>query len=196
MTKRIGILISGGGSNMVSLVNALKLNDLAECCVVVSNDPTAKGLERAAALGIATASVDHKTFDKDRLGFEAALSACLADYNLDVLCLAGFMRVLSGEFVRDWEGRILNIHPSLLPKYKGLHTHERALEAGDAEAGCSVHLVTAELDDGPILGQARVPIVTGDSAETIAARVLVKEHLLYPLVLERFLSGNVDRIDI
>ena len=90
----------------------------------------------------------------------------------------------------------MNIHPSLLPKYKGLHTHERALEAGDAEAGCSVHLVTAELDDGPILGQARVPIVTGDSAETIAARVLVKEHLLYPLVLERFLSGNVDRIDI
>jgi len=137
-----------------------------------------------------TAVVDHMPFGKDREAFEAALNDALDAARPDIICLAGFMRVLTERFTRRWEGRMLNIHPSLLPKYKGLNTHARAIEAGDAEAGCSVHEVTAELDGGPILGQARVPIEPGDTPDTLASRVLVMEHQLYPAVLRRFAAGD------
>lgn len=189
--KRVAILISGGGSNMLAL-----LRDMASGghpCVpvlVASNDPKAGGLAKAAALGIPTAAVDHRPFGRDRAGFEAALLQPILAAEPDILCLAGFMRILTPEFIRRFEGRMLNIHPSLLPKYPGLHTHQRALEAGDAEAGCTVHEVTAELDAGPVLGQARVPILPGDTAESLAARVLVQEHRLYPAVLRRFAEGQ------
>lgn len=191
MTKRVAILISGGGSNMIRLVESMAGDHPASCVLVASNDPAAAGLQRAAAMGIPTAAVDHRAFKGDRPAFEAALQAELDKAAPDILCLAGFMRVLTAGFVQQWEGRMLNIHPSLLPKYKGLHTHARALEAGDAEAGCSVHLVTPALDDGPILGQARVPVQPGDTEADLAARVLVQEHRLYPLVLERFARGDL-----
>ena len=158
--------------------------------LVASNDRAAGGLTKAAALGIPTAAVDHRAFGRDRAAFEAALLQPILAAKPDILCLAGFMRILTPAFIRLFEGRMLNIHPSLLPKYPGLHTHQRALEAGDAEAGCSVHEVTAELDAGPILGQARVPVLPGDSADSLAARVLVQEHRLYPAVLRRFALGD------
>jgi phosphoribosylglycinamide formyltransferase-1 len=141
-------------------------------------------------MGIATEVVDHRPFGKDRAAFEAALQAAIAPHELDVICLAGFMRVLTEGFVSQWDGRILNIHPSLLPKYKGLHTHARAIEAGETQAGCTVHEVTRALDDGPILGQAKVPVLPGDTPDDLAARVLVQEHQLYPAVLRRFLNGD------
>lgn len=190
MTKRVAILISGGGSNMLRLVESMVDDHPARPVLVASNDPGAAGLARAAALGIPTAAVDHKPYGNDRTKFEAALLEPLEAAQPDILCLAGFMRVLTEGFVRRWEGRMLNIHPSLLPKYKGLHTHARALAAGDTEHGCTVHEVTAALDDGPILGQARVPVVEGDTAESLAARVLVQEHCLYPEVLKRFAAGD------
>lgn len=195
MTKRVAILISGGGSNMLAL-----LRDMADAghpavpVLVASNDPAAGGLAKAAAQGVATAAVDHRPFGKDRAAFEAALLEPILASQPDILCLAGFMRVLTPAFVTRFAGRMLNIHPSLLPKYPGLHTHQRALDAGDAEAGCTVHEVTPILDDGPILGQARVPVLPGDTAETLAARVLAQEHRLYPAVLRRFASG--DRIPL
>ncbi len=190
MTKRVAILISGGGSNMVSLVDSMTGDHPARPVLVLSNRPGAGGLDKAAARGVPTAVVDHRPFGGDRAAFEAALQTGLAMARPDILCLAGFMRVLTPDFTNAWAGRMLNIHPSLLPKYRGLHTHQRAIEAGDAEAGCTVHEVTAELDDGPILGQARVPIRPGDTAETLAARVLVQEHALYPAVLRRFAAGD------
>jgi phosphoribosylglycinamide formyltransferase-1 len=134
--------------------------------------------------------VDHKPFGKDRPAFEAALQQALAAAKPDIICLAGFMRILTPEFTAQWEGKMLNIHPSLLPKYKGLHTHARAIEAGDTEHGCTVHEVTAALDDGPILGQARIPIEDGDTPDTLAARLLPMEHQLYPAVLRRFAQGD------
>lgn len=188
--KRVAILISGGGSNMVALVNSMTGDHPARAVLVASNDPAASGLVKAAALGVPTAAVDHRPFGKDRAGFEAALLRHIEAASPDILCLAGFMRVLTPDFVRRFEGRMLNIHPSLLPKYPGLHTHQRALDAGDTEAGCTVHEVTAVLDDGPILGQARVPVLPGDTADSLAARVLVQEHLLYQRVLRRYASGN------
>ena len=191
MSKRVAILISGGGSNMIRLVESMTGDHPARPVLVASNDPAAAGLQRAAALGIATAAVDHRAFKGDRPAFEAALQAEIDKARPDILCLAGFMRVLTEGFVARWEGRMLNIHPSLLPKYKGLHTHARALEAGDTEAGCTVHLVTAALDDGPILGQARVPVLPGDTEAALAARVLEQEHRLYPVVLERFARGDL-----
>jgi len=147
-------------------------------------------LVAAAALGVPTAVVDHRPYGEDRTSFESALDTVLAEAAPDILCLAGFMRVLTPGFVRRWQGRMLNIHPSLLPKYRGLHTHARAIAAGDAEHGCTVHEVTAELDDGPILGQARLDIRPDDTAESLAARVLVLEHRLYPMVLRRFAEGQ------
>lgn len=177
---------------MLRLVESMTGDHPARPVLVASNDPDAAGLRRAADLGIATAAVDHRPFGKDRAGFEAALSAKIADHQPDMIALAGFMRVLTADFVGQWRGRMLNIHPSLLPKYRGLHTHARAIEAGDAEAGCTVHEVTAELDDGPILGQARVSILPGDTPDVLAARVLEQEHRLYPAVLRRFVSGNRD----
>ncbi|MEX0349588.1 MAG: phosphoribosylglycinamide formyltransferase [Paracoccaceae bacterium] len=188
--KRVAILISGGGSNMVSLLDSMEGDHPGRPCLVLSNDPKAGGLEKAAARGVPVASVDHRPFKGDRAAFEAALLVPLLDSKPDIICLAGFMRVLTADFVARFEGRMLNIHPSLLPKYKGLHTHARALEAGDREHGCTVHEVTAALDDGPILGQARVPVGPGDTPETLAARVLVQEHLLYPTVLRRFAGGD------
>ena len=188
--KRVAILISGGGSNMVTLVQSMTGDHPARPVLVLSNIPDAGGLQKAADLGVDTAVVDHRPFGKDRAAFEAALMEQLNAAKPDIICLAGFMRILTPEFTRAWQGRMLNIHPSLLPKYKGLHTHARAIEAGEGEHGCTVHEVTAELDDGPILGQARVPVLTGDTADVLAARVLPMEHKLYPAVLRRFASGD------
>jgi phosphoribosylglycinamide formyltransferase-1 len=196
VSKRVAILISGGGSNMVTLIKSMEGDHPARPCLVLANDPAAGGLDKAKALGVPTAVVDHRPFGRDRAGFEAELSRVLDAHSPDIICLAGFMRVLTPEFVTRWQGRMLNIHPSLLPKYPGLHTHARALDAGDAEAGCSVHEVTAELDGGPILGQARVPILPGDTADSLAARVLAQEHRLYPMVLRRFAEGERGRVDI
>ncbi|MCC5971691.1 MAG: phosphoribosylglycinamide formyltransferase [Pararhodobacter sp.] len=175
---------------MVALAQSMTGDHPARPCLVLSNDPAAKGLERAAALGIPTAAIDHRPFGKDRAAFEAAVLPALEAARPDIVALAGFMRVLTEGFVNRFAGRMLNIHPSLLPKYPGLHTHARALEAGDTEAGCTVHEVTPVLDDGPILGKARVPVLPGDTPDTLAARVLVQEHRLYPAVLRRFAAGD------
>jgi phosphoribosylglycinamide formyltransferase-1 len=188
--KRVAILISGGGSNMVELLKSMTGDHPARACVVLSNIPDAGGLAKAEAAGVPTVVVDHKPFGADRAAFEAEMAKALDQYQPDIIALAGFMRVLTAEFVARYQGRMLNIHPSLLPKYRGLHTHARAIEAGDDIAGCTVHEVTADLDDGPILGQARVPVVAGDTPETLAARVLVQEHRLYPAVLRRFAAGD------
>lgn len=188
--KRVAILISGGGSNMMTLAESMVGDHPARPVLVASNDPEAGGLKKAAALGIPTAAVDHRPYGKDRVAFEAEFLKPILAAAPDILCLAGFMRVLTPGFVERFEGRMLNIHPSLLPKYPGLQTHQRALDAGDAEAGCTVHEVTPVLDDGPILGQARVTIEPGDTAETLAARVLRQEHRLYPAVLRRFAAGD------
>jgi phosphoribosylglycinamide formyltransferase-1 len=188
--KRVAILISGGGSNMLRLVEDMTGDHPARPVLVASNDPTAAGLARAERLGIPTASVDHRDFPRDRAGFEAALLKPLLDAQPDIICLAGFMRILTPEFVTRFAGRMLNIHPSLLPSYPGLNTHARAIAAGDREAGVTVHEVTPELDAGPVLGQARVPILPDDTPEALASRVLVQEHLLYPAVLRRFAAGD------
>jgi phosphoribosylglycinamide formyltransferase-1 len=189
--KRVAIFISGGGSNMVRLVEDMANADHpAEPVLVLANDAGAGGLKKAAELGVATAVVDHRPFNGDRPAFERALQGELDRARPDILCLAGFMRVLTEGFVGPWNGRMLNIHPSLLPKYKGLHTHARALEAGDREHGCTVHLVTPALDDGPILGQARVNVRADDTPDSLAARVLEREHKLYPAVLRRFAAGD------
>ncbi|WP_434287320.1 phosphoribosylglycinamide formyltransferase [Celeribacter sp. SCSIO 80788] len=188
--KKVAILISGGGSNMVSLAKSMAGDHPGRACLVLSNVPTAGGLQKAADMGIPTEVVDHRSFKGDREAFEEELISTIDAYAPDVLALAGFMRILTPKFITHYAGKTLNIHPSLLPKYKGLHTHQRAIEAGDAEGGCSVHEVTAELDGGPILGQARVPILPGDSADDLAARVLVQEHRLYPAVLRRFIEGE------
>lgn len=190
MTNRVAIMLSGGGSNMRALVSDMTGDHPARPCVVVSNKADAGGIAWAKAQGIATEVVDHRPFGSDRAAFEAALTQALAPHAPDMICLAGFMRKLTGGFTDDWQGRFLNIHPSLLPKYKGLHTHARALEAGDARHGCTVHEVTAALDDGPILGQAALDVAPGDTAETLAARVLTLEHRLYPAVLRRFAAGD------
>lgn len=184
---RVAILISGGGSNMVRLVESMTGDHPARPVLVLSNDPAATGLARAQALGVATAAVDHRPFGRDRAAFEAALAEPLQAAAPDLICLAGFMRILTPAFVARWP--MLNIHPSLLPAYAGLDTHARAIAAGEAAAGCTVHRVTADLDAGPILGQARVPIMHGDSPDTLAARVLEAEHRLYPAVLRRLAEG-------
>jgi phosphoribosylglycinamide formyltransferase 1 len=188
--KRVAILISGGGSNMLALVRDMAGDHPARPVLVASNDPAAGGLQKAAALGIPTAAVDHRPFGRDREAFEAELARQIDAARPDIICLAGFMRILTPGFIAKYEGRMLNIHPSLLPLYPGLHTHARALAAGDLEAGCTVHEVTADLDAGPILGQARVPILPGDHEPTLAARVLQQEHKLYPAVLRRFAAGD------
>ena len=190
MTKRVAILISGSGSNMVSLIESMTGDHPARPVLVVSNRPDAGGLAKARALGVATAVVDHRPFGGDREGFETALTGVLEAARPDIICLAGFMRVLTPAFTARWAGKMLNIHPSLLPNYKGLDTHARALAAGDTEAGCSVHEVTAELDGGPILGQARVAILPGETPDSLAARILPWEHRLYPDVLRRFAAGD------
>ena len=174
---------------MLALVRDMVGDHPARPILVASNDPNAAGLERAAALGIMTAAVDHR--GKSRTEFESELGAILDAERPDIICLAGFMRILTPAFVERYQGRLLNIHPSLLPKYPGLNTHQRAIDAGDAWAGCSVHLVTADLDAGPILGQAQVDIAPNDTAETLAAKVLEKEHNLYPWAVRRYAQGLI-----
>jgi len=175
---------------MVALAQSMRGDHLGRPVLVASNDPNAGGLARAATLGIPVAAVDSRAYGRDRAAFEAALVLPILAARPDIICLAGFMRVLTAGFIDRFAGQILNIHPSLLPKYPGLHTHERALAAGDSEAGCSVHLVTPELDAGPLLGQVRVPVLPGDTVASLTARVLHQEHRLYPAVLRRFAAGD------
>jgi phosphoribosylglycinamide formyltransferase-1 len=186
VTRRVAIFISGGGSNMVRLLDSMGPDHPARPVLVLSNRADAGGLEKASERGVATTVVDHRPFQGDRPAFEAVLQERLETAGADLLCLAGFMRILTPGFTAGWQGRALNIHPSLLPKYRGLNTHARAIEAGDTQAGCTVHEVTGELDDGPVLGQARVPILPGDTPQALAARVLEQEHRLYPAVLRRY----------
>jgi len=181
------VLISGSGSNLQAIIDAeLPITIRA----VISNRADAYGLTRAEQAGIPTAVLDHKGFP-DRESYDAALQELIDSYQPGLLVLAGFMRILSDGFVRHYEGRMINIHPSLLPKYRGLDTHARAIAAGDAEAGCSVHFVTPELDSGPIIIQARVPILEGDTPETLAARVLEQEHRIYPEAIRKFAEGEL-----
>jgi len=188
---RVAVFISGGGSNMVALLDDMARDGHgAAPCVVLSNRADAGGLGHAAVRGVPTVVVDHRPYQGDRVAFETAIGEAFAPFAPDMICLAGFMRILSPSFIAQWSGRMLNVHPSLLPKYKGLHTHARAIEAGDRLHGCSVHEVTAALDDGPVLGQAEVPVLPGDTPDTLAARVLVQEHLLYPAVLRRVADGD------
>lgn len=190
MTKRVAILVSGGGSNMRALVGSMLGNHPARPAVILSNNADAGGLVWAQGQGLPVAVVDHRPYGADRTAFEAELTRALAPHAPDIICLAGFMRVLTAGFVTPWRGRMLNIHPSLLPKYRGLNTHARALAAGEVEHGCTVHEVTPQLDDGPILGQARVPVRPGDTEDVLATRVLAQEHVLYPAVLARFAAGD------
>ncbi len=184
MTRaRVGVLISGSGSNMHALVKASRAADYpAEITCVVSNTPEAGGLQIAKSEGIATHVVNHKNYPT-RDAFDAALNAYLQSQNLDLIACAGFMRIMTPLLIGPWQGRMINIHPSLLPLYKGLHTHERAIADGQKFGGCSVHYVTLELDGGPVIAQTQVPILAGDSADKLAARVLIEEHKLYPAAL-------------
>ncbi|QDH24954.1 phosphoribosylglycinamide formyltransferase [Neokomagataea tanensis] len=185
----IAVLISGRGSNMRALIEACARPDFpAKIVLVLSNRPDAVGLQVAHDAGLATLAIDHKAFGKDRESHERAVNDAVAKSGASLICLAGYMRVLTPFLVNAWEGKMLNIHPSLLPAFPGLHTHERAIAEGASEHGCTVHLVTAGVDEGPILGQARVPVLANDTADSLAARVLEQEHLLYPNVLKRFLA--------
>lgn len=178
---RIAILISGRGSNMDAILKAAQATDYpAEPVLVLSNRPDAKGLETAKQAGITAVAVDHKPFGEDREKFERAMQAVLKEHDVEMIVLAGFMRILTPWFVEQWAARMINIHPSLLPKYPGLNTHQRAIDAGDHEAGCSVHWVTEGVDEGAVIAQARVPIEPGDTVDTLSARVLEQEHKLYP----------------
>lgn len=177
--KRVVVFISGGGSNMVALAKACAAPDFpAKIVAVFSDKAEAAGLAKAEALGIPTAVFERRAYASKDL-HEAAILEALAEIQPDIICLAGYMRLLSAHFIRPYEGRMLNIHPSLLPLFPGLHTHQRAIDAGMAEAGCTVHIVTEGMDEGPVVAQARVPVLPGDTAETLAARVLVEEHRLY-----------------
>ena len=190
--KRVAILISGRGSNMMALVEAAAAPDFpAEIALVLSNRPDAAGLDWASSRGIPVAAVDHKTFGKDREAFERAMQAMLEENDIDLVCLAGFMRVLTPWFVAQWQGRMLNIHPALLPSYRGLHTHERALEDGVKIHGCTVHFVVPEMDAGPIILQAAVPVEDSDDADALAARVLAQEHRIYPQALALVAADRV-----
>jgi phosphoribosylglycinamide formyltransferase-1 len=190
--KRVAILISGRGSNMGALIEAAKDSGYpAEIALVVSNEPAAEGLTRAIAAGIPTAVVDHRQYGKDREAFERALQAELESHRIELVCLAGFMRLLTPWFVGQWQGRLLNIHPALLPAFKGLDTHARALAAGVKEHGATVHFVVPEMDSGPIIAQAAVPVREGDSEATLAARVLEVEHQIYPRALALVAQGRV-----
>lgn len=191
MPCKLVILISGSGSNLQAFIDAAVQKQLpATICAVIANRPTAGGLERAASAGITTAVVDHTQFPS-RDAFDAELRTVIDNFSPDLVILAGFMRILGADFVRHYRGRMLNIHPSLLPKYPGLHTHQRAIDAGDAEAGATVHFVTEELDGGPPVLQASVPVQAGDTAELLAARVLEKEHQIYPLAARWFAEGRL-----
>jgi len=191
--KRTAILISGRGSNMRALIEAAQDETFpAEIVLVLSNRPDAAGLAAAQAHGIATAIVDHRAFGKDREVFERAVQEKLEAHRIDLVCLAGFMRLLTPWLVGRWAGRMLNIHPALLPAFKGLDTHARALAAGVATHGASVHFVVPEMDSGPLIVQGEVPVLPGDTAETLAARVIAVEHQIYPLALRRVAGGEAN----
>ena len=190
--KRVAVLISGRGSNMTALIEAAKAEDYpAEIALVVSNRPEAPGLARAREAGIAAAVIDHRSFGDNREAFERALDAELSGHKIDLVCLAGFMRLLTPWLVTRWSGRMLNIHPALLPQFKGLDTHRRALEAGVERHGATVHFVVPETDSGPIIVQDSVPVLDGDTEETLAARVLEVEHRIYPQALRLVAEGRV-----
>ena len=190
--KRVAILISGRGSNMAALIDGAKdKNYPAEIALVLSNRPDAGGLLIARSAGIATDVVDHSIFGKDRAAFERVLQAVLKKHRIDLICLAGFMRLLTANFVKPWRGRMLNIHPALLPAFKGLDTHKRALEAGAKVHGATVHFVVPDMDSGPIIMQAAVPVRSDDTEESLAARVLKVEHHIYPLALKLVAEGRV-----
>jgi phosphoribosylglycinamide formyltransferase-1 len=190
--KRIAILISGRGSNMTALIAAARAADYpAEIAVVISNRPDAAGLASARDAGIATALVDHKPYGKDRDAFERALTAELDAHRIDLICLAGFMRLFTPQFVQAWEGRMLNIHPSLLPAFPGIDPHGQAIRAGVKLSGATVHFVIPEMDAGPIVAQSAVPVEDDDTAETLAARVLAAEHRLYPQAVRLVAEGRV-----
>jgi phosphoribosylglycinamide formyltransferase-1 len=192
--KKVAVLISGRGSNMAALIAAAKAQDYpAEIALVVSNLPGVAGLALAREAGAPTAVLDHRPFGKDRAGFERALQSLLDDHRIELICLAGFMRLFTAAFVEQWHGRMLNVHPSLLPSFKGLDPHGQALRAGVKIAGATVHFVTPETDAGPIIAQAAVPVREDDTAETLAARVLAAEHRLYPWAL-RLVAGERVRI--
>lgn len=187
----VAILLSGRGSNATALIRAAQNPDFpARICLVLSNNPDAPGLDMARAAGLPTLAIDHRSFGKDRAAHERAIHAALEDSGAQAVCLAGYMRLLTPYLTTAWAGRMLNIHPSLLPSFPGLHTHERALAAGVRLHGCTVHLVTEGMDEGPILGQAAVPVLPGDTPDLLAARVLQQEHGLYPLALRHFLTQN------
>lgn len=191
--KSIVVLISGSGSNLQAIIDACAAGFIAgRISAVISNKAGVFGLQRAAEADIPTVVLDHKTFP-DRQSYDAALQQAIDSYQPDLVVLAGFMRILTAEFVGHYQGRLLNIHPSLLPKYQGLHTHQRALDAGDSQHGCSVHFVTAELDGGPVVLQAKVPIFAGDDAAVIAERVHEQEHRIYPLVVRWFCQGRLQQ---
>jgi phosphoribosylglycinamide formyltransferase-1 len=193
MTARLRVvaLISGRGSNLQAILDHAGDGDLpVEICAVISNRPQAPGLERARRAGVETVVIDHKKYS-DRAGFDAALRKTIDGYRPELIVLAGFMRILSDAFVTHYEGRLLNIHPSLLPKFRGLDTHERAILTGEAEHGASVHFVTPGLDEGPVIVQASVPVYAQDDAQTLAARVLEQEHRIYPLAIRWFAEGRL-----
>ncbi len=191
--KSIVVLISGGGSNLQAILDAVASGFIAgRVTAVVSNKPTVYGLERAKKAGVKTQVLDHKNY-ADRQSYDSALMAAIDAHQADLVVLAGFMRILTPEFVAHYQGRLLNIHPSLLPKYQGLHTHQRAIAAGDKEHGCSVHFVTAELDGGPVILQAKVPIFANDDVDTVAARVHDQEHRIYPLVIRWFCQNRLQQ---
>jgi phosphoribosylglycinamide formyltransferase-1 len=193
MKKRVAVLISGRGSNMTALIEAAEAKDYpAEIVLVISNRPDAPGLARARSAGVATAVVDHTRFGDEREAFEHALDGELRKNRIDLVCLAGFMRLLTPWFVTRWSGRMLNIHPSLLPQFKGLHTHRRALEVGMKRHGATVHFVVPEMDSGPIVAQDSVAVREGDTEETLAARVLELEHQLYPRALRAVAEGRTE----
>jgi phosphoribosylglycinamide formyltransferase 1 len=193
--KRLGILISGRGSNMEALLKAAQDPEWpCEPVLVISNKPDAAGLARARGFGVAAAAVDHKAFGKDREAFERAVDAKLKESGVELVALGGFMRVLTPWFVNAWAGRLVNIHPALLPKYPGVDTHRRCLDAGDFVHGCTVHQVTAGVDEGPTIGSAEVDVEPGDTEETLAARVLKAEHLLYPRCLAAVARGGGARV--
>lgn len=187
---RVAVLISGRGTNLQALLDACADPDYpAEIALVISNRPKATGLERAKQAGVAVEIIDHKDF-KSRDDFDAAIHDALKTAKIDFICLAGFMRVLGAKFASDWRGRLINIHPSLLPSFEGLHVHERMIEAGVKIAGCTVHFVSAEVDNGPIIGQAAIPVLPGDDADRLAARILEQEHRLYPSCLRMLVEGK------
>ena len=194
--KRVAVLISGRGSNMAALTAAARADTYpAEIALVLSNRPAAAGLARARAAGIATAIVDHATYGKDRESFEGAMQAELERHDIELVCLAGFMRLLTPSFVRHWQGRLINIHPALLPAFKGLDTHERALAAGVKIHGASVHFVVEEIDGGPIIIQGALAVRDDDTAASLGERVLAIEHKIYPTALALLASGRVTIVD-